>query len=182
MVVAACCAARCEQPHDAAQHPPRTKRRRGRRPLGARLERRRLHQMGVARAFPQLEGRRYPGNREGGSHKVTGRGVLLTCGRHGGRTAGCGSLWARGGSFRSTKFPDQYLHNTHLEVSPHTVQEVVHRIGQQSFAEPVSVVLGARCVRAAALFYPWAPRSLGARRGPRPSTTPRGEAAWALRR
>ena len=36
-------------------------------------------------------------------------------------------------------------------------------------------------VRAAALFYPRAQRSPGARRGPRPWATPRGEAAWALR-
>ena len=42
------------------------------------------------------------------------------------------------------------------------------------------LVLGARLVRAAALFYPQAPRSLGARRGPRPWATPRGEAATLL--
>ena len=36
-------------------------------------------------------------------------------------------------------------------------------------------------VRAAALIYPRAQRSPGARRGPRPWATPRGEAAWALR-
>ena len=50
-----------------------------------------------------------------------------------------------------------------------------------------SSVLGARCVRATVLFYPWAPRSLGTRRGPRPWATPCGEKqhpahdpAWAL--
>ena len=40
--------------------------------------------------------------------------------------------------------------------------------------------VGVGVVRAAALFYPRAQWSPGARRGPRPWATPRGEAAWAL--
>lgn len=93
----------CAAQHAVSNRPVRRSNRRAQSDVedgarGARLERRRRHQMGVARAFPQLEGRPYPGNREGGSHKVTGRGVLLTCGRHG------GPQWATWGKFPIQNF------------------------------------------------------------------------------